>query len=365
MRIGNIALTILAAGGLGFAGYVVRTQNQPVAPAQPVADPAHSPFEERVSGAGIIEASTRNIAIGTNIAGVVTRVHVEVNDRVKAGDPLFQVDDRSLRAQLGVREAALASADADLQRLEAMPRIAEIPPLEARVAEMEALSSEMKDRLARVEALVASNAASVDDLTVRRFAYLAAEARLAQARADLTLKKDGAWEPDLAAARARAEAARAEVESVKTEIERLTVRAPVGGTILQVNIRVGEYAPAMTMSTPFMVMGDTGTLHVRADIDEYDAWRVRPDSPAVAALRGNSTLRTNLKFVRIEPYVIPKRSLTGDSSERVDTRVLQVIYEFPAGALPAYVGQQVDVFIGASPREDQAPAPARTEAARG
>jgi len=49
--------------------------------------------------------------------------------------------------------------------------------------------------------------------------------------------------------------------------------------------------------------------------------------------------------VPVEPYVVPKRSLTGDSTERVDTRVMQAVYSFPRGRLPVYVGQQMDVFI--------------------
>jgi HlyD family secretion protein len=85
------------------------------------------------------------------------------------------------------------------------------------------------------------------------------------------------------------------------------------------------------------------------DIDENDAWRVRQDAPAVATVRGNRDLKTNLRFVRIEPYVVPKKSLTGESTERVDTRVLQVLYSFDKGALPVYVGQQMDVFIEAQP----------------
>ena len=66
-------------------------------------------------------------------------------------------------------------------------------------------------------------------------------------------------------------------------------------------------------------------------------------------MKGNKDLSTPLNFVSVEPYVIPKRSLTGDSSERVDTRVLQVIYAFDAKALPVYVGQQMDVYIEAPP----------------
>src|SRR5688500_19101529 len=96
-------------------------------------------------------------------------------------------------------------------------------------------------------------------------------------------------------------------------------------------------------------MGEVRRVHVRGDIYENDAWRIRPETPAVATVRGNRDLKTKLSFVRIEPYVIPKRSLTGESTERVDTRVLQILYSFERGAIPVYVGQQMDVFIDAPP----------------
>ena len=86
------------------------------------------------------------------------------------------------------------------------------------------------------------------------------------------------------------------------------------------------------------------------DVDEADAWRVRSDSPAIARLRGNPTIAVALSFVRFEPYVLPKRSLTGDTTERVDTRVLQAIYAFRPNDFPGFVGQQVDVFIKAPTR---------------
>jgi HlyD family secretion protein len=69
----------------------------------------------------------------------------------------------------------------------------------------------------------------------------------------------------------------------------------------------------------------------------------------VAYLRGNRDIGADLTFYRIEPYVIPKKSLTGDSTERVDTRVLQVLYTFEPGEKPIYVGQQMDVFIETPP----------------
>jgi hypothetical protein len=88
---------------------------------------------------------------------------------------------------------------------------------------------------------------------------------------------------------------------------------------------------------------------LRVDVDEQDASRVQPQAKAVASVRGNSSLRTTLEFVRFEPYVMPKGSLTGHSTERVDTRVLQVIYRFYPDHLPIHVGQQMDVFIESPP----------------
>jgi hypothetical protein len=100
-------------------------------------------------------------------------------------------------------------------------------------------------------------------------------------------------------------------------------------------------------SAPLVLLGRSKPLHVRVDVDEHEGWRVRPGAPATGHVRGNAELKTPLTFVRFEPFVVPKRSLTGDSTERVDTRVLQVIYRVDRDDLPLFVGQQVDVFIEA------------------
>ena len=86
---------------------------------------------------------------------------------------------------------------------------------------------------------------------------------------------------------------------------------------------------------------------MRVDIDEYDIPRFITDAPARATLKGQPNDFFPLRFVRIEPYVVPKKSLTGDNTERVDTRVLQVIYAIDTGGKRLFVGQQLDVFIDA------------------
>ena len=144
--------------------------------------------------------------------------------------------------------------------------------------------------------------------------------------------------------------AESQAQVTRVEIARYKILAPRAGTILQVKVRPGEFATTGVLETALVTLGDTSELHVRVDIDENDAWRVAQEAQAEAYVRGNRDLHTSLRFVRFEPYVVPKRSLTGDSTERVDTRVLQVIYAFDRHALPVYVGQQMEVFIASPAR---------------
>jgi hypothetical protein len=113
--------------------------------------------------------------------------------------------------------------------------------------------------------------------------------------------------------------------------------------------RLGEYAQSGPLSTPLMLLGNDDRLHVRVDVDENDAWRFHPCASAIASVRGNPELKTPVKFEHTDPDVVPRMSLTGDSTQRVDSRVLQVIYSFDRGSIPVYVGQQMDVFIEVSP----------------
>jgi multidrug efflux pump subunit AcrA (membrane-fusion protein) len=352
MFVRSIIIPTLAVAGVCLAAYTVMKQNKPIIPAQPVAQPASPPYADRVAGAGLVEASTQNIAIGTQISGVVSKVHVKAGDRVKAGDPLFTIDERQQSAELAVREAALRSAQQSLAKLKALPRVEDVPPAEARVVEMKAMVDDMKEQLRIMEAIEDPRAVSKDDLSKRRFAVPTMEARLTEAEANLQLLKAGAWAPDIAIAQAAIDSAAAQVQQVRTELERLTVRAPVSGTVLQCNVRPGEFAQAGSLSTPLILFGNCDILHVRVDIDENDAWRLKTGSAATAYVRGNSEISTPLTFVRLEPYVVPKKSLTGESTERVDTRVLQVLYAFDPKGLPVYVGQQMDVYIDA-PRAEK------------
>ena len=283
----------LALAGIVAGVVLMRSMSAPAPKLEPVAEPAVNPYAAAIAASGIVESSDRNIAIGVAQPGIVATVLVQAGDPVKKDQPLFQIDDRDLQGQLSVQQANVSIAEATLHRLQ--------------------------DQLDRLEAIVDPRAVSADELKTRQH--------------------------DVAVAAAQLDAARAHANHTSTLIDRLVVRAPKDGVVLQSNIRQGEYA-STNANTPAILLGSFDKLQVRADIDEQNACRVRSNQSAVAFPKNNTALVIPLYFERIEPYVTPKKSLTGSSDERVDTRVLQVIYSFEKPEnFNIYVGQQVDVFI--------------------
>ena len=166
-----------------------------------------------------------------------------------------------------------------------------------------------------------------------------------------------AAESALGSARANLLLARAQLTQADVNLDLLTVRAPRDGEILRQNMHEGEYAGVSPSdpNAPSLLLGETDQLQLRADVDEDSASRVIAGAPAVAYIKGMRSNPIPLRFVRIEPYITVKKSLTGDSTERVDTRVLQVIYQFDKTKVPVYVGQQMDAFIDGAPPSTTAP----------
>jgi HlyD family secretion protein len=337
-------LPLVAVALILFAGWHVGGASKESPVVKPPIEPSHSPFTDAVAGAGMVEPQTENIAIGSQVPGVVVKVLVEVGQHVKAGDALFALDDRVQQADLKARQATAASAEAQLTQMERRPRPEEIPPAEAQVAEMEANLAARRDSLDRARRLSANRVLTDEDVVTREQEYRKAEAQLAHMKAQLKLLKAGTWQYDLLMQRAALDEALAQIEQIKSQLDQRTVYALADAQVLQVNVRPGEFVAAPA-SQALIVLGNVDRLHVRVDIDEHDIPRFKPGAAALATVRGVTDRTIPLSFVRIEPYVVPKRSLTGDNTERVDTRVLQVIYKIDSHVERLYVGQQLDVYI--------------------
>lgn len=330
-------LPIIAVIGLILAAFYIFA----ISPDRELAEPDKQPPKatgalanaDRVAGVGLVEPASEIIDIGSALSGLVTDLRVQPGDMVEKGQVLFTVDARALRARAGETRASITEARAAIA--EARASIQEARAAENAASRQLALYREIADPAAvsRSEVIRAEGEAS----TARE------RRKLAQAR--------------LSASQARLKAAQAQASSASTEISRAVVRAPMAGEILAVNIRPGEFLATQGGGggSPFIQMGQTNPLHVRVDIDENEASRVKLGAEAVVSPRGAADIQVKAEFVRVEPQVVPKRQLTNSAAERVDVRVLQVIYRLPDDDR-FRVGQQIDAFIPARDASVQRPA---------
>ena len=299
----RVILPVLALIALGVAVWLIVSGRPDRSLEEPASTPARATGAladaPRVAGSGMVEPSSEIIEIGTALSGLVTKVEVQPGDYVQRGQPLFYVDDRAVRARIA----------------ELLVTIAEARAVEDTAARQLGLYRKVQDPLA-----------------VSRLEVIRAEG-------------------DATSARNRRAMAEAQLAAARVELARLTVTAPIAGEILRVDVRPGEFVqaggPQGGGASPYIRMGETRPLHVRIDIDEGDAARVDLGKSAMVSPRGAADDQVRAKFVRAEPLIVPKRSLTNTSSERVDVRVMQVIFELPSTDGLFRVGQQVDAFIPA------------------
>ena len=294
--------------GLVAAFFLMQQQrkNESVPPAAPLVPPPESPYSSSVAGAGLIEAVNENVTIAPSSSSMIEKVLVKVGEEVKTGQILAIMDTRDLVAQ---KEAAEARINVSRSQIKVWQVNVE----------------DMEDQLRRYSALNREGVVTDEEFRRRHFDHLNALANLEKGKSELTL-------------------AQSDLRVTQVLLEKQNILAPRDGVILQANIREGEYS-AIVSGNALFVLGGIGKLQIRVDIDEQNSGMVRPGAPAVAYVKGDTKNAIPLRFTRIEPYVIPKKSLTGASTERVDTRVLQVIYQFDPPNRPLYVGQQVDVYI--------------------
>ena len=375
----GLPLVGLACLGAG-ATFVV--QNRPVAseevpPRQPTTAPSEAQAIDaaRFIGAlGVSEPPGEASALAAHTSGVVTQVRAAVGESVRVGQPLFVIESSRARADVALRASEVQVAERELASMRAT-----VPPLRAAVLSAQASLSaaqadvlvaeaDLADRLNKLsiaESVSDPRAIAKEEVDARRFAVAQAEARVATARAAVersaasvtqanaelarfSIAETAADGPELLAVAARVEQARSALARAQADLDLLTVRSPIDGRVLQVNIRPGEFAPASVPSEGLVVLGRSGRVHLRVEIDEVDIPRFVTGARAWASPRGDARTRLPLRLVTLEPLIVPKRNLSGRTSELIDTRVLQVVYALDQSFTSQGIGQQFDVYIEAA-----------------
>jgi HlyD family secretion protein len=284
--------------------------------------PASAVFRDAVTGVGIAEPMEDFHYLRPAFSGLVERVFVHVGQTVRAGQPLVQLDTTALKARLASAQAEVVQCATAIERARADTN------------KSTAALAEARTYLRSARSLADARAISREELIRRESAAAIAAAELQ------------ATEAGLAGALASLELARSSARIIETDLARSVVKAPIDGVILRIDIHAGEYFEARAAAVDSeLVLGGGTELRLRVSMDEEDAWRWRTNAAATALVRGNPARRLELSFLRLEPMILPKRNLTGNTAERVDTRVLQALYRISSPDFPVLVGQQFDVSV--------------------
>jgi HlyD family secretion protein len=354
-----VALAMVGLVGGLVSAYVYGVRKKPLPPAF---NPAQNPYVNGIFATGIVESSQSNganINIFPEVPGTITQILVGEGAKVCKGAPLLFLDDSVQKAIVEQQKAQAEAALSLLQQLKAQPRVENLRVSKAQMDYAAASLRTARDSLDKVKKSFALNPKSVskDQLDSAENAFQTAKANLEVAQRQYELTKAGAWIYDIKNQQHQYEALSKTYESGKALLAKYTLRAPVDGVVLAINTAKGNFASTQgSYNTytegydPTIVMGlPQDILAVRCYIDEILIPRMTSPEHMQAQMqvRGTTT-RIPLEFDRIQPYVSPKIQLSNQRTERVDVRVLPVLFRFkPPKDLNMYPGMLVDVYVEA------------------
>jgi HlyD family secretion protein len=354
------ALVVVGTLGALLSAYVYAV---PAKPLPPAFSPASNPYPSGIYANGIIEsfqANGSNINIYPEVPGVVVRVLVSEGQQVAAGEPLLQIDDSIQRATVEQLKAQAEAAQAMLAELRAQPRKENLEVVKAQMDAAQASLKTARDTRDKQQSSYDIDPASIskDALDTAVNAEKVAQANLEVARRQFELTRAGAWIFDIENQEKQAQALAKQYAASSALLAKYAVKAPVDGIVMSVGATVGSYvSPQGAYDTytqafdPVAVMSTAkGTLAVRCYIDEILIPRLPPTDKLDAQMfiRGTN-VKVPLTFVRVQPYVSPKIELSNERQERVDLRVLPLIFRFePPQGVEVFPGELVDIYVAAA-----------------
>ena len=316
---------------------------------------------------GRVEPASGTIKVAAPAMGVIAQVMVKVNDKVFAGEPLIRLVDTEARARLAAAEAQVAfrlqarNEESAPARAAPAARVTRPAPRrgEAVVADTDRAAARRRaeDAVADADKAFMEAQAALDRAAVERRTGAPPDAALDAARAGLARAQDRQRQQKAELRRIEADpstplpnfvdgqvnVARAEAAAAAAAIERLTIRAPISGTVLQVNAKPGELA-APANAQPLLIIGDISALRVRAELDERDVGEVKIGQSAVIradAFRGREFAG---KVSFIAPIVEPGRISARGQRNVTDVDVVEVLVDVTQPD-PLAVGMKVDVYF--------------------
>lgn len=340
-----------------FAAYIF---SQSTPPQPPAFSPAADPYARGIYAEGIVESalsSGENINLYPEVPGTVKQILVAEGQEVRKGTPLLLIDPSVQQATTEQQKSAAEAAHAMLEELKAEPRKENLDVSESQVVAAQAALKTAEDEMKKQEAAYEMDTGSIskDALDNAVNAEATAEANLDVAQKQRDLTKAGAWSYDIRNQERLYDALDKSYRASGALLDKYTLRATADGVVLSISTVVGAYVSPQGAyesytqgMNPVMVLGTPSSdLQVRCYIDEILVPKLPVTSKMIAQMSVRGTdVHIPLSFVRVQPLVSPKIELSDERQERVDVRVLPIIFKVQKPKdLNLYPGELVDVYI--------------------
>ena len=329
-----IAIVVIDAGSSDLAGSAKLPTNA-------------SQHAERIYATGIVEGTTEDINLRSELSGQVVSVPVSIGDQVEAGAVLVQLDDRQQRQQVAVGEANVKLAEAQLERLVNGARQEERDEARALQQAKQAGLDQALRTWKRIRQLREQNAISQQEADDQQGTVETFTAEVQAARSRVEQLEAPARGDEVRVAEARVAAARADYELAKISLDKTRILAPRRGQILDVNVVAGEFVGPNT-NEPSVVLSDTSRRRVRAYVEEIDAPRISLDMPVTVSADGLPGHEFRGRVIQMTPRMARKLFHNDRPEELYDTKVREIVAELD-DAPELILGLRVDVMFHPSP----------------
>lgn len=268
-----VVLAILLGGGYFIWKHYFTVE----APRYITAPVAKGTVSETVLATGILKP-VKLVAVGAQVSGRITALHVKAGDEVKQGDLIAEIDSVSQENDLRKAKAALAN-------------------VEAQLAEKQANLAQANSALTRQQSVYESRAGALADLETAESTVKATEAQIAALKAQIV-------------------EAQVAVSTAEADLGYTRITAPMGGTVLAVVNQEGRTVNANQSVPTIVILGQLDTMTVRAEISEADIVRVKAGQKVRFNIVGDPGKQYDAVLAAIEPA---PESITSDSAVTTST----------------------------------------------
>jgi HlyD family secretion protein len=324
LTVGVVLFVGLVVGGIALARLVKGSSIDP----NRLAKVTRGDVTRSVVATGQIQPITK-VEVKSKASGIVEKLYVDINNQVKKGQQLAQLDQQEILAQVDAQRAQLASAEANVSAYEAN---IEQDKVNAAAPDLPMYKATLDRNLEMKKSGIVSQQA-LDDTNKE---YLAALTRRDSAKAQI-----GVDTAKLKQAHAQVLQSQASLKQLEEQLSYTTIVAPMDGVILSRDVEIGDAVSSILVlgSTATLVMteGDINQVYVQGKVDEADIAHVYMDQPARIKVESFRDRTFNGKVTKIAPLGVQKDNVT--------TFEVRVSIDNPGGELKANMTANAEILL--------------------